>query len=67
MNCLGSLPSTIALLVIGCVSLVVGGVNEYFTKRSPIVPPRLFKVSPLEERAGAVLIVIYRRERQLFC
>ncbi|PFH54197.1 hypothetical protein AMATHDRAFT_169852 [Amanita thiersii Skay4041] len=34
---------TIALLTVGCVLLLSGGVNEVLTKRSPIVPPRLFK------------------------
>ncbi|KAG0705977.1 MFS general substrate transporter [Suillus ampliporus] len=34
---------TIALLAVGCTLLVLGGINEIFTKRSPIIPPRLFK------------------------
>ncbi|KDR73516.1 hypothetical protein GALMADRAFT_614600 [Galerina marginata CBS 339.88] len=34
---------TIALLVVGCACLIAGAVNEAFTTRSPIVPPRLFK------------------------
>jgi hypothetical protein len=34
---------TISLLSVGCVLLVLGAVNEVFTQRSPIVPPRLFK------------------------
>ncbi|KAG6836786.1 hypothetical protein H0H93_003207 [Arthromyces matolae] len=34
---------TIALLVVGVVMLIAGGVNEFLTKRSPIVPPRLFQ------------------------
>ncbi|KAG6814514.1 hypothetical protein H0H92_000039 [Tricholoma furcatifolium] len=34
---------TIALLVVGVVLLLAGAVNELFTKRSPIVPPRLFQ------------------------
>jgi len=41
----GSHTSTIVLLVIGCVTLVGAGVNEWFTARSPMIPPRLFKVS----------------------
>jgi len=41
----GSSKSTIALLVIGCVILFAGAVNEAYTKRSPIIPPRLFQVS----------------------
>ncbi|KAF8637399.1 hypothetical protein AX17_002894 [Amanita inopinata Kibby_2008] len=34
---------TIALLTVGCVLLLLGCVNELYTKRSPIIPPRLFK------------------------
>ncbi|KAJ6623516.1 MFS general substrate transporter [Mycena sp. CBHHK59/15] len=34
---------TIALLTVGCVLLVAAGLNECFTKRSPIIPPRLFQ------------------------
>ncbi|KAF8581596.1 MFS amino acid permease [Ramaria rubella] len=38
-----SSPSTITLLAIGVVVLVLGGLAEGWTKRSPIIPPRLFK------------------------
>jgi EmrB/QacA subfamily drug resistance transporter len=34
---------TIALLTIGCILLVAYAINELFTNRSPIIPPRLFK------------------------
>ncbi|KAK2466780.1 hypothetical protein APHAL10511_001038 [Amanita phalloides] len=34
---------TITLLVVGCVLLLVAVVNELYTQRSPIIPPRLFK------------------------
>ncbi|KAG6330648.1 hypothetical protein ID866_8440 [Astraeus odoratus] len=34
---------TISLLVVGCVLLVSGAVNEVFTTRSAILPARLFK------------------------
>ncbi|KAJ7449942.1 major facilitator superfamily domain-containing protein [Mycena latifolia] len=34
---------TIALLTVGGVLIVAAGVNECFTKRSPIIPPRLFQ------------------------
>jgi len=44
--------STIVLLVVGCVTLVAGGVYECFTKRSPIIPPRLFKT-----RTTAILLI----------
>ena len=40
----GSDPQTIALIVIGAVLLILGGINETLTKRSAIIPPRLFKV-----------------------
>ena len=40
----GSSTKTIALLVVGFVMLLAAGVNEAFTNRSPIVPPRLFQV-----------------------
>lgn len=42
----------IAPLVIGVCLLVAASVNELYTKRSPIVPPRLFKV-----RTTACLLV----------
>ncbi|OCB88604.1 MFS general substrate transporter [Sanghuangporus baumii] len=38
-----STPQTIALIVVGAVLLVLAGVNEMFTNRAAIVPPRLFK------------------------
>ncbi|TCD70578.1 hypothetical protein EIP91_002608 [Steccherinum ochraceum] len=47
-----SAPQTIATLVVGFVLLFVGGINEVFTNRSPIVPPRLFKT-----RTTAVLLI----------
>ncbi|KAF8743642.1 hypothetical protein AX14_001699 [Amanita brunnescens Koide BX004] len=34
---------TISLLVVGCVLLLAACVNELYTKRSPVIPPRLFK------------------------
>lgn len=52
----GSSKETIALLTVGWVLLVVGGVNEFFTKRSPIVPPRLFQVSRKSRLLPIVLI-----------
>ncbi|KAJ3930399.1 MAG: MFS general substrate transporter [Lentinula lateritia] len=35
--------TTIALVVVACVLLVAGCINEIYTKRIPIIPPRLFK------------------------
>jgi hypothetical protein len=43
----GDKPATIALLVIGCVALILGVLFENWTDRSPIIPPRLFKVGYL--------------------
>ncbi|KAF8623555.1 hypothetical protein AX15_006326 [Amanita polypyramis BW_CC] len=34
---------TITLLVVGCTLLIASLINELLTKRSPILPPRLFK------------------------
>ena len=41
----GSDVKTIAPLVVGIALLIAGGINEMFTKRSAIIPARLFKVS----------------------
>ncbi|KAF8506366.1 major facilitator superfamily domain-containing protein [Hysterangium stoloniferum] len=38
-----SAPGTLAPLVLGVVLFIASGINEIFTKRSPIIPPRLFK------------------------
>ncbi|KAJ1304324.1 hypothetical protein OPQ81_005483 [Rhizoctonia solani] len=43
---------TIALIVVGGVLLVAGSINEIFTTRSPIIPPRLFKT-----RTTAMLLI----------
>ncbi|KAI5122887.1 hypothetical protein M0805_003338 [Coniferiporia weirii] len=47
-----STPQTIALITIGVVLLIAAGVNEAYTKRSAIVPPRLFKT-----RTTAIILV----------
>lgn len=44
--------STIALLVVGGVLLLAAAINEGFTKRSPIIPPRLFRT-----RTTAVILI----------
>ncbi|KAH8826585.1 MFS amino acid permease [Flagelloscypha sp. PMI_526] len=36
-------PKTIAMLTVGLSLLVAAGINECYTTRSPILPPRLFK------------------------
>ncbi|CAA7271543.1 unnamed protein product [Cyclocybe aegerita] len=46
---------TIAFLTVGAVLLVVGAVNETFTKRSPIVPPRLFQT----RTTGIILVTTF--------
>ncbi|KAK0196961.1 major facilitator superfamily domain-containing protein [Armillaria mellea] len=38
-------PKTIVLIVLGGVLLVCAGIFEVYTKRSPILPPRLFQAS----------------------
>ncbi|KAJ6551403.1 major facilitator superfamily domain-containing protein [Mycena capillaripes] len=48
-------PATIALLVIGFVTLILGGINEVYTKRSPIVPPRLFQT----RTTGLLLVTVF--------
>ncbi|KAF8843667.1 MFS general substrate transporter [Paxillus ammoniavirescens] len=46
---------TIALLVVGLVLLIVGGINEIFTTRSAILPARLFKT----RTTGIILITAF--------
>lgn len=46
---------TIALLAAGGTLLVLGGINEIFTKRSPIIPPRLFKT----RTTGFILVAAF--------
>ncbi|KAG2157288.1 major facilitator superfamily domain-containing protein [Suillus clintonianus] len=46
---------TIALLAVGGVLLILGGVNEIYTKRSPIIPPRLFKT----RTTGLILVSVF--------
>ncbi|KAG6371837.1 MFS general substrate transporter, partial [Boletus reticuloceps] len=48
-------PWTIGPLVVGVTLLVVGGVNEAFTKRSAILPPRLFKTRTI----GCLLVAAF--------
>ncbi|KAG9226121.1 hypothetical protein CCMSSC00406_0005032 [Pleurotus cornucopiae] len=46
---------TIALLTVGCVLLASAAINELFTKRSPIVPPRLFQT----RTTGVLLVSVF--------
>ncbi|PIL23975.1 MFS general substrate transporter [Ganoderma sinense ZZ0214-1] len=50
-----STPQTIAPLAIGVVLLTVASLNELYTKRSPIIPPRLFKT----RTTGLILITVF--------
>lgn len=66
----GSSKQTIICLVLGVAALLVGGVNETLTKRSPIIPPRVFYVgfcvlnfintcSPwIQTRTTAILLIV---------
>lgn len=46
---------TIAPLVVGIVLIILGAVNEIFTSRQPIVPPRLFKT----RTTAAILVSVF--------
>ncbi|KAI6118806.1 MFS general substrate transporter [Pisolithus croceorrhizus] len=46
---------TITLLVVGVVLLISGAINEIYTTRSAIIPPRLFKT----RTTGAILISVF--------
>ncbi|KAF8843661.1 MFS general substrate transporter [Paxillus ammoniavirescens] len=46
---------TIALLVVGLVLLIIGGINEIFTTRAAILPARLFKT----RTTGIILITVF--------
>ncbi|KAI0362028.1 MFS amino acid permease [Trametes cingulata] len=50
-----SSPQCIAPLAIGVVLLVIASVNELWTKRSPIIPPRLFKT----RTTAAILVTTF--------
>ncbi|KZO93352.1 MFS general substrate transporter [Calocera viscosa TUFC12733] len=56
-------PQTISLLVIGGVLFVAGCVNEVYTKRSAIIPPRLFQT----RTTTAVLLVTFLHGIAFLC
>lgn len=58
-----SSPQTIALLVIGVVLLGLCAVNELYTNRSPIIPPRLFKT----RTTGLILASNFLHAVSFFC
>lgn len=48
-------PETIALLAVGGTLIIIGGINEIFTKQSPVIPPRLFKT----RTTGLTLVSVF--------
>ncbi|KAJ6579540.1 MFS amino acid permease [Mycena vulgaris] len=56
-------PATIALLVVGCVIIVIGVVYEGWTDRSPIIPPRLFKT----RTTGLIFFIVFFHSFAFFC
>ena len=53
---------TISLLVVGVAMLIAGSINEIFTTRSPIIPPRLFQT----RTTAGVLIYTFLHGEHLF-
>ena len=64
-NRLGSSAETISLIVVGGVLLLAACVNELYTKRSPIIPPRLFKVVP-SDLGHSFANPVRHEQRQLY-
>ncbi|EJU00412.1 MFS amino acid permease [Dacryopinax primogenitus] len=58
-----STPQTIALLVMGVVLFVASCINELLTKRSAIIPPRLFKT----RTTTAILLVTFLHGITFLC
>lgn len=58
----GTSPPTITLLVVGFVLLVAAGFWEGYTSRSPIIPPRLFKVS-FDPKVIQTKLIVYSQTR----
>lgn len=48
-------PDVIVLVVVGAGLVVASSINEIFTKRSPIIPPRLFKARRASPRVQRYL------------
>lgn len=48
-------PVTLAPLIIGIVMIIAAAVNEFFTKKEPILPPRLFKT----RTTTAILVSVF--------
>ncbi|OCH95564.1 MFS general substrate transporter [Obba rivulosa] len=56
-------PQTIAPITIGVCLLVAASINELITKRSPIVPPRLFKT----RTTAFILVSVFFHGVAFFC
>lgn len=51
----GNSVETVTLLVAGVVLLVLAAVSECYTKRAPILPPRIFKVISPSQNQGVLI------------
>lgn len=65
LNFIGNSAATIALLIVGGVLLILMAVQEYYTSRSAIIPPRLFRVRWIPLSILRILIVEFNRPVQL--
>ncbi|TDL18787.1 MFS general substrate transporter [Rickenella mellea] len=54
---------TISTLVVGSVLLVAGAINEVYTSKDPVIPPRLFKT----RTTAGVLIITFLHAVTFFC
>ncbi|KAL5523988.1 hypothetical protein ACEPAG_8161 [Sanghuangporus baumii] len=55
-------PETISTLVVGGVLLIAGSVNEIYTSKEPIIPPRLFQT----RTTAAILISVFFHSMTFF-
>ena len=56
-------PKTLVPLVVGVILLISGSINEIFTSKEPIIPPRLFKT----RTTTACLICVFIHGFVFFC
>ena len=55
-------PATLAPLCIGIVIIILAGINEFFTSKEPILPPRLFKT----RTTTAILVSVFLHAMTFF-
>ena len=55
-------PATLAPLCIGIVMIILAGINEFFTSKEPILPPRLFKT----RTTTAILVSVFLHAMTFF-